>query len=248
MEIITKVKNAKHAQKLLNSFDAQYNTKTWVFDATIADVDHVLLNDQYRNEPIMHLEECFEHFENNKFLTSDPLFVEDQKKDINDRKFHDLCWCYSVWQLTNSIKNEGMLHPLGIQRFHKDGFGAHPGTTRLRFHKYTQPQQVILTDYSGRNFAEDYPQFSPQSVKHAQLRNVKGLYHKISFMEDGRPKTLLQVSKEKKPWQCISSMWVINHNPSFLDPPISYELKDNYIYIAGDPVVVKQNGHWRVNQ
>lgn len=249
MEIINEITSQKQAKRLLNLFDKKYKTRTWVFDATIADIDHTLLNDQYRNEPIGYLEECFSNFKNNKFYSNDPHFVNDLAQwDINKRKFHDLCWCYSLWQLSNSIKNEGMLHPLGIQRFNEKGFAAHPGTTRLRFNKYKVPQQVILTDYTGRNFAQDYPQFNAKPVFLCELRNVIGLYHKIGFMEDGRPKTLLQVSKEKMPWQSISSMWKINNNPSLLDPPILYEMKDNHIYINKQPVVAKKDGKWRVNQ
>ena len=248
MEIITLIKNEKHARKLMRQFDKQNNTTTWVFDATIADVDHYLLNDLYRDEPLMELEECFEPFENNKFMTNDPLFVADQEKDINDRQYHQLSWCYSIWQLSNSIKNEGMLHPIGIQRFDNGGMAAHPGTTRLRFHNYKEPQQIILTDYSDRNFAQDFPQFNAKPIQIASLRNVTGLYHKISDMEDLRPKTLYQVSKKQVVWQCISSMWQTNHSPSLLDPPISYEMKDDKIYIAGQPVIVKIDGHWRVNQ
>lgn len=248
MEILTKIKSEKHAKKLLRKFDKTHKTKTWVFDATIADIDHYLLNDLYRNEPLMELEECFAPFKNNRFMTNDPLFVEDQQKDINDRQYHQLSWCYSIWQLSNSIKDEGMLHPVGIQRFANGGMAAHPGTTRLRFHNYTTPQQIILTDYSGRNFAQDFPQFNVRAAEISNLRNVIGLYHKISDMEDGRPKTLMQVSKTPVTWQCISSMWQTNHSPSLLDPPISYEMKDNYIYIDGVPVIVKRDGYWRVNQ
>lgn len=247
MEIVTKIHKENQAKKLLQKFDKKHNTTTWIFDATIADVDHYLLNDLYRNEPLMELEECFEPFENNFFMTNNPLFVEDQKKDINDRQWHQLSWCYSIWQLTNSIKQEGMLHPIGIQRFDNGGMAAHPGTTRLRFHNYKTPQQIILTDYSDRNFAQDFPQFNARPVALSKLRNVVGLSHKISDMEDLRPKTLYQVSKKRVTWQCISSMWQTNHSPSLLDPPISYEMKDDKVYINNQPVIVKRDGHWRVN-
>lgn len=80
MEIVTKIHKEKQAKNLLLKFDKEHNTKTWIFDATIADVDHYLLNDLYRNEPLMELEECFEPFDDNFFMTNDPLFVEDQKR------------------------------------------------------------------------------------------------------------------------------------------------------------------------
>jgi len=249
MAIINKITKEKQAKRLLSLSDKKYKTCTWIFDATIADIDHILLNDKYRDEPVGQLEECFSYFTNNKFYSDDPKFVNDLSTwDINKRKFHDLCWCYSLWQLSNSIKKEGMLHPLGVQRFHEKGFAVHPGTTRLRFNNYKVPQQVILTDYTGRNFSQDYPQFNARPVFISKLRNVVGLYHMIDFMEDDRPKTLLQVSKEKMPWQSISSRQIINNNPSLLDPPILYEMTGDYIYINNYPIVVKKDGKWRVNQ
>ena len=215
-----------------NILDEYIGCKTYVIETTLEQINKEFFKRNYKIDIEDIITELFKN--SNQIISNQPGLTHRDLEKIN-----------SFDVLYHSIKQNGIKYPLSINYFQTGLWGAHPGNTRLLFEGfYTKKVLAVVSDYKG-TVQQDYPNIKFMKTNETSF-DVSGLYVLINNTKFGGPNTIRRPAKNSAinykeltdgPEKTLA-------DPTLYNPPRTYRLNNNKVYVDDKLILVKDNT-WR---
>lgn len=212
--------------------DEYIGCKTYIIETTLEQLNKEFFKRNYKIDIEDIITELFS--KSNKIISNQPGLTHRDLEKIN-----------SFDVLYHSIKQNGIKYPLSINYFQTGLWGAHPGNTRLLFEGfYTKKVLAVVSDYKG-TVQQDYPNIKFMKTNETSF-DVSGLYVLINNTKFGGPNTIRRPAKNSAinykeltdgPEKTLA-------DPTLYNPPRTYRLNNNKVYVDDKLILVKDNT-WR---
>lgn len=153
--------------------------------------------------------------------------------------------------LYNSIKDNGVKHPLSINYFKSGKFGTHPGNTRLFFGDfYKEKIYSVLTDYKG-TVKQDFPNIIFYNTNEVSF-DVSDLSLILHDAKQSMPGSIIGPAEETD----FEYKEITEVPDAVLGDPTKYEIiktyqlkKNNTVLVVNDQMILqKTNNIWEFCQ
>ena len=215
-----------------NILDEYIGCKTYVIETTLEQINKEFFKRNYKIDIEDIITELFS--KSNQIISNQPGLTHRDLEKIN-----------SFDVLYHSIKQNGIKYPLSINYFQTGLWGAHPGNTRLLFEGfYTKKVLAVVSDYKG-TVQQDYPNIKFMKTNETSF-DVSGLHVLINNTKFGGPNTIRRPAKNSAinykeltdgPEKTLA-------DPTLYNPPRTYRLNNNKVYVDDKLILVKDNT-WR---
>ena len=215
-----------------NILDEYIGCKTYVIETTLEQINKEFFKRNYKIDIEDIITELFKN--SNQIISNQPGLTHRDLEKIN-----------SFDVLYHSIKQNGIKYPLSINYFQTGLWGAHPGNTRLLFEGfYTKKVLAVVSDYKG-TVQQDYPNIKFMKTNETSF-DVSGLHVLINNTKFGGPNTIRRPAKNSAinykeltdgPEKTLA-------DPTLYNPPRTYRLNNNKVYVDDKLILVKDNT-WR---
>ena len=215
-----------------NILDEYIGCKTYIIETTLEQLNKEFFKKNYKTEIEDIIIELFKN--SNQIISNQPGLTHRDLEKIN-----------SFDVLYHSIKQNGIKYPLSINYFQTGLWGAHPGNTRLLFEGfYTKKVLAVVSDYKG-TVQQDYSNIKFMKTNETSF-DVSGLYVLINNTKFGGPNTIRRPAKNSAinykeltdgPEKTLA-------DPTLYNPPRTYRLNNNKVYVDDKLILVKDNT-WR---
>ena len=212
--------------------DEYIGCKTYIIETTLEQLNKEFFKRNYKIDIEDIITELFS--KSNKIISNQPGLTHRDLEKIN-----------SFDVLYHSIKQNGIKYPLSINYFQTGLWGAHPGNTRLLFEGfYTKKVLAVVSDYKG-TVQQDYSNIKFMKTNETSF-DVSGLYVLINNTKFGGPNTIRRPAKNSAinykeltdgPEKTLA-------DPTLYNPPRTYRLNNNKVYVDDKLILVKDNT-WR---
>ncbi len=157
---IVYLKNYDHFIKISNEFDAIFDTKTYILQASIYDVLHTICkmdlskNNIFNKKMSLEIDECV----NNLFENIEEFNIAQFGTDLKKSRY--IAYLNRIGTLIKNIKeNEDIKFPMCLHHT-KTYTGVHPGGARTFMAGiYSKPVTFIVTDYT-KSIAKKFKMFN----------------------------------------------------------------------------------------
>ena len=215
-----------------NILDEYIGCKTYIIETTLEQLNKEFFKRNYKIDIEDIITELFS--KSNQIISNQPGLTHRDLEKIN-----------SFDVLYHSIKQNGIKYPLSINYFQTGLWGAHPGNTRLLFEGfYTKKVLAVVSDYKG-TVQQDYSNIKFMKTNETSF-DVSGLYVLINNTKFGGPNTIRRPAKNDAinykeltdgPEKTLA-------DPTLYNPPRTYRLNNNKVYVDDKLILVKDNT-WR---
>jgi len=215
-----------------NILDEYIGCKTYIIETTLEQLNKEFFKRNYKIDIEDIITELFS--KSNQIISNQPGLTHRDLEKIN-----------SFDVLYHSIKQNGIKYPLSINYFQTGLWGAHPGNTRLLFEGfYTKKVLAVVSDYKG-TVQQDYPNIKFMKTNETSF-DVSGLHVLINNTKFGGPNTIRRPAKNSAinykeltdgPEKTLA-------DPTLYNPPRTYRLNNNKVYVDDKLILVKDNT-WR---
>ena len=215
-----------------NILDEYIGCKTYVIETTLEQINKEFFKRNYKIDIEDIITELFKN--SNQIISNQPGLTHRDLEKIN-----------SFDVLYHSIKQNGIKYPLSINYFQTGLWGAHPGNTRLLFEGfYTKKVLAVVSDYKG-TVQQDYSNIKFMKTNETSF-DVSGLHVLINNTKFGGPNTIRRPAKNSAinykeltdgPEKTLA-------DPTLYNPPRTYRLNNNKVYVDDKLILVKDNT-WR---
>lgn len=212
--------------------DEYIGCKTYIIETTLQQLNKEFFKRNYTTDIEDIINELFR--ESNHVFSNKPGLTHRDLEKIN-----------SFDVLYHSIKKNGIKFPLSINYFSTGLWGSHPGNTRLFFEDfYTEKVLAVVGDYKG-TVQKDYPNIKFMRPNETSF-DISELHVILNNTKFGGPNSISRPAQKKKVnyKELTDGPEKVLGDPTLYNPPRTYRLNNNKVYVDDKLILVKDNT-WR---